>query len=74
MSLAEDGEPEALTGVQVALGLLDLALKMRAERHRREHPEASDDEVEAVVQAWLHDRPGAPNGDGPGRLIEWPRR
>ena len=48
--------------------LLDLGLSLRAERFRREHPSASEDEVEACVQAWLLDRPGAPDGDAPGRL------
>ena len=44
----------------VALDLLEFSLLMRAERHRREHPLAPDEEVAAVVHAWKTDRPGAP--------------
>jgi Rv0078B-related antitoxin len=64
---------EATYGMVVAMELLELGLKMRAERHRREHPEASEAEVAAVVHAWKVDRPGAPFGDAPGRSVSWPR-
>lgn len=50
-----------------AFELFDVAVHLRAERHRRENPEATEAEVDAVVQAWLLDRPGAPDGDAPGR-------
>ncbi len=62
------------SGMAVAIELLELALLMRAERHRREHPEATEEEVAAVVQAWKVDRPGAPHGDSNGRPVPWPRR
>jgi Rv0078B-related antitoxin len=61
-------------GVAVASDLFETALQMRATRHRREHPNATDAEVEAVVLAWKTHRPGAPNGDADGRPIDWPRR
>jgi Rv0078B-related antitoxin len=60
-------------GMAVAIELLELALLMRGERHRREHPEATEEEVAAVVQAWKVDRPGSPNGDAIGRSVPWPR-
>ena len=53
--------------LQVAFDLSDFAVKVRAERHRREHPGATDDDVDAVVRAWLRDRPGAEHGDAEGR-------
>jgi hypothetical protein len=66
---------EHATGLALAFQLLDMGLRMQAQRYRREHPEASDDEVDAFVQAWLSERPGAPQGDGPpGRLVSLPRR
>ncbi len=40
---------------------------------RREHPGASDEEIEALLVAWLHERPGAPFGDAEGRPVPWPR-
>ena len=65
---------ERATGLALALQLLDMGLRMQAQRYRREHPDATDGDVEAFVQAWLFDRPGAPNGDGPpGRLVTIPR-
>lgn len=55
------------SGLAVALELLETSVQLRAQRHRREHPEATESEVAAVVQAWLLARPGAPDGDAPGR-------
>ena len=72
MSLPDRENPKS--GMAVAIELLELALLMRAERHRREHPGATEEEVAAVVQAWKVDRPGAPHGDGNGRPVPWPRR
>jgi Rv0078B-related antitoxin len=57
----------------IAFDLLEMAVSMRAERHRRENPEANETEVEAVIHAWLLDRPGAPDGDAVGRAVSWPR-
>lgn len=56
-----------------ALELYDLAEAMVRQRLRRERPDASDAEIEAGVRAWRHERPGAEHGDGPGRLVPWPR-
>lgn len=71
MSLPVDSEPR--NGTAIAIELLELALQMRGERHRREHPDASEEEVAAVVHAWKVDRPGAPFGDAEGRSVSWPR-
>jgi len=56
-----------------ALELADLAERMVRARLRRQHPSLSDDELEARVFAWLHDRPGAEYGDAEGRRVELPR-
>lgn len=53
--------------LQTAFDLFRFGVEMRAERHRREHPEATEAEVEAVVRAWLQERPGAELGDAIGR-------
>jgi len=45
---------------------------MRRAQLRREHPDATDDEIEAFLVAWLETRPGAEHGDGWGRPIFWP--
>lgn len=49
--------------------LLDLAIEMRAQQHRRLHPEGSEAEVDKFVQDWLLERPGAPYGDAFGRPV-----
>jgi hypothetical protein len=54
--------------------MLELAIEMRRNRARREHPDASDAEIDALVRTWLHDRPGAPFGDAEGRPGVWPRQ
>lgn len=59
--------------LEVAFALTELGMRMQAERFRRDHPDASEAEVDAAVRAWLHDRPGAPGGDGVGRSVGWPR-
>jgi hypothetical protein len=37
---------------------------------RRRDPAASDHDIDAQLQAWLLHRPGAENGDCPGRVID----
>lgn len=59
--------------LEVVFALTEFGSRLQAQRYRREHPEARDAEVEAAVRAWLHDRPGAPGGDGGERRVEWPR-
>jgi Rv0078B-related antitoxin len=44
--------------------MADMGISMCRQRMRRERPEASEEEIEADVQAWLMRRPG----DYPGPL------
>lgn len=57
------------SGMAIAFELADLGARMVETRFRREHPDAGDDEVAAHVRAWWLDRPGAPDGDCPGRSL-----
>jgi hypothetical protein len=59
--------------LRTALELADLAEEMVRARLRREHPDASDDEIEALVDSWYGTRPGAKHGDGEGVPGTWPR-
>lgn len=52
--------------LRVALDLLDDAEQLLRQRLRRTTA-MSEDEIEARVLAWLHERPGAEHGDAPGR-------
>lgn len=42
---------------------------MREQRFRREHPEATEFDVEAFMHDWLLDRPGAPDGDAAAETL-----
>lgn len=59
---------------QTALALYELAEEMLRQKVRREHPEASEEEIEQHVVEWRLHRPGAEFGDGPGLPVPWPRR
>lgn len=59
----------ATSGLATALELAELGARMVEAKFRREHPDATDQEVAARVNEWWSDRPGAPHGDCPGRSI-----
>lgn len=62
----------AETNLEIAFQLAELAEELVAQRYRREHPEADEDEVRDAVIAWIHDRRKAPHGDAPGHLVPFP--
>jgi len=72
--VTEQERAAAEARLTTALELADLAAEMVECRLRREHPEASAEEIERRLGAWYRERPGAPRGDGVGRPVEWPRR
>jgi Rv0078B-related antitoxin len=47
----------------------DMGISMYRQRMRRERPEASEEEIEADVQAWLMRRPGDYPGPPSSRLL-----
>ena len=53
----------------LAFELHEVGVRMYRARMEREHPDASDAEISAMVRAWLHTRPGAERGDCVGRRI-----
>lgn len=50
----------------MALQMTEMGLQMRLQRHRREHPDATQDDLDRVAQEWRQARPGAPSGDAAG--------
>lgn len=46
---------------------------IKEQQLRREHPRASDEEIETLLVTWLQQRPGAPYGDAEGQPASWPR-
>jgi hypothetical protein len=49
--------------LRFALELFDDAVDMLRLRLRRDRPGATDEEIEAAVEAWIVHRPGAEHGD-----------
>ena len=71
--LVADDSPDAVAArLRTAFDLCALAESMRRAQLRREHPDATDEEIEAMLVAWLETRPGAEHGDGWDRFISWP--
>lgn len=60
--------------LRTALELFETGEAMMRQTLRRGHPNAGEAEIERLLVSWLHDRPGAPNGDAAGRPGRWPRR
>jgi hypothetical protein len=60
--------------LRVAFELHEAGVEMKRQNLRRRFPDADETEIEAGVRAWLQERPGAEHGDGPGKVIAWPRR
>jgi Rv0078B-related antitoxin len=58
--------------LRTAFDLYELGESIRRTQLRREHPDATDEEIEALLVAWLQTRPGAEHGDAWGRPISWP--
>jgi hypothetical protein len=68
-----DEHPEVLAArLRTAFDLSALGESIRRAQLRREHPDATDAEIEALLIAWLETRPGAEHGDSWGRPIPWP--
>lgn len=58
---------------EIAMELCEVAESMLREKIRRTHPGRSEEEIEAMIDAWFMERPGAEHGDGEGRPVPWPR-
>lgn len=66
------GRPRRETAAQrleLAMDMQREGLALMRENLRRQHPTTSEQELDALFDAWLMARPC----DAPGRLIEWPR-
>jgi Rv0078B-related antitoxin len=59
--------------LRLAFDLYQTGEDMMRQRLRREHPDLSAAEIEALVMEWLLERPGAEFGDACGKPVPWPR-
>lgn len=71
-SVADDSPDAMAIRLRTALDLYELGESIRRAQLRREHPDATDEEIETLLVAWLQERPGAEHGDSWGRPIPWP--
>jgi len=58
--------------LRTALEMFGLGESMMRQKLRRTFPDSSELEIEAKIQAWLRERPGAEHGDAPGRRRVFP--
>ena len=70
---AEDEAEEAAERLRMAFDLFAAGEQMMRLNLRRRHPRATDAEIEARLDAWLCERPGAEHGDAEGIAGTWPR-
>lgn len=54
---------------RLALQMTEMGISMYRQRMKRERPQASEEEIEAEVQAWLMRRPGDYPGPPSSRLL-----
>jgi hypothetical protein len=64
----------AAVRLRLALDMFTTGEDFARERMRRHHPDWTAGEIDEQIGAWLRERPGAENGDGEGRLVEWTSR
>lgn len=57
--------------LRIALDLFEFGVDMMRQKLRREAPDATEDEIQTRLVAWLQERPGAEFGDGAGRAGRW---
>lgn len=67
-------EEQARTRLLTALRLHDDGVALMRQNLRRRRPDASEEEIEQELRAWLATRPGAEAGDGVGRVVALPRQ
>ena len=62
-----DHRDRLVTRLHTAIDLWATGIALQRQTIRRRHPAASDPEIEALLNHWLQERPGAETGDGPRR-------
>lgn len=66
-------DSDASARLREALELYDLGLTMKRQSLRRAFTAASDAEIDDRLRDWRLRREDAPDGDGEGRLVPFPR-
>lgn len=61
--MGDDPEGQRL---RLAIELFEFGERMQRQRLIRLHPDATSEQIESEIRAWLQHRPGAEHGDGVG--------
>lgn len=67
------GPSRARDAFQATLDLFETGLLLMRQNLRRAHPDATDEDIDHRLRQWLHQRPGAEEGDSSGRRTELSR-
>ncbi|HSF14534.1 MAG TPA: hypothetical protein VLK65_03165 [Vicinamibacteria bacterium] len=59
---------------RIAMDLFQTGVDLMRQNLKRQHPHATEDQIEELLRAWLRHRPGAEFGDSEGRPGAWPRK
>jgi len=62
--------PSTRETFRTTLDLFSTGLDLMRGNLRRNHPQASEDEIDSRLRQWLRQRPGAESGDCPGRPVD----
>ena len=54
------------------MDMFEVGVAMREQRFRRDHPDAAESDIKAMMVDWMRWRPGAENDDTQERAIELP--
>lgn len=63
----------AAANLRAAFDLFAAGSRMMRQSLRRRHPGLDEAAIDVLYREWLHERPGAEQGDGAGRPVTWPR-
>ena len=70
----EKGRPSSPSSVadafRTTLDLFESGLDLMRQNLRRNHPAATDEEIDRFLREWLLERPGAESGDCSGRPVD----
>jgi hypothetical protein len=61
---------QSAAAFRTTLDLFETGLLLMRQNLRRDHPEATEQEIDRQLREWLHRRPGAESGDCSGRLVD----
>jgi hypothetical protein len=72
VTMAAQSHDRLAEKLRLTLDLYEAGEDMVRAKLRRQHPDASAEEIEAMIERWLMERPGAELGDALGHPRPWP--